>query len=57
MLLLSELHSNQQHASAVLKHVFDIHWFTNQHLIWQSATGVKEKEAIFNSLGISFTCL
>lgn len=56
MLFLSHLHSNQQHASALLKHVFDIHQCTNKNMIWQSATGAKEKEAIINSLGVIFAC-
>lgn len=49
--------SNQQHASAVLKHIFNIHWPTNKNLIWQSATGVKEKEVIVHSFRIIFACL
>lgn len=51
MLLLSELESNQQHASVRLKTIFDIQQSTNKNMKWQGAAGVKEKEVIINSLG------
>lgn len=58
MLLLSELQSNQQCASVMLKYVFDIQQSTNKNMKWQGAAGLKEKEVIINSSGgFLFVCL